>query len=417
VRVLIVAINFAPELTGIGKYVGDMSAWMTQAGFDVRVVTAPPYYPNWQVQPGYSAFRYSREQLAGARVYRCPLWVPRRPRAMSRLLHLFSFAMSSLPVILWQAIAWRPQVVLVIEPPLACAPAAWLAARLSGARAWLHVQDLEVDAAFDLGMLRHKGLRRAVLAMERALMRRFDRVTSISQRMLERLREKGVPEERLGYFPNWVDTDLIRPLQGGNTLREALGIQQDTPVLLYAGNMGEKQGLEVIVEVARSYESRRKALFMLCGDGAARPRIEKAAAGLSNVRFIPLQPSERFNELLNLADIHLLPQRQDAEGLVMPSKLTAIMASGKPVVAGARTDSDVGRVAAAGGLVVPPGDPSAFGAAIDRLLVDAGLRKDLGQSARAYAVAHWERGTILRRALSELSQRIRVVHKVDTSTS
>ncbi len=95
---------------------------------------------------------------------------------------------------------------------------------------------------------------------------------------------------------------------------------------------------------------------MLCGDGAARRRIEGAAAGLTNVRFIPLQPADRLNELLNLADIHLLPQRPDAEGLVMPSKLTAIMASGKPVVAGAHTDSDVGRAAAAGGLVVPPGD-------------------------------------------------------------
>ncbi|MEJ1964432.1 MAG: WcaI family glycosyltransferase [Gammaproteobacteria bacterium] len=333
-RVLIVAINFAPELTGIGKYVGDMTAWMTEAGIDVRVVTAPPYYPEWSVRKGYSGRRYTTEQLCGAKVIRCPLWVPRRPGGLTRVLHLISFAISSFPVVLWQALTWRPETVMVIEPPLSCAPTAWLAARLCGARAWLHVQDLEVDAAFNLGMLRRPWLRKLVLATERALMRRFDRVTSISQRMLARLREKGVTDEQLGFFPNWVDTDVIRPINGSSTLRAALGITGDTPVLLYSGNMGEKQGLEVIVEVARLFDaSAEKGLFMLCGDGAARARIERAADGLTNVRFIPLQPVERLNELLNLADIHLLPQREDTEGLVMPSKLTAIMASGKPVVA------------------------------------------------------------------------------------
>jgi colanic acid biosynthesis glycosyl transferase WcaI len=267
-------------------------------------------------------------------------------------------------------------------------------------------------------MLRKPWLRKLVLAMERGLMRRFDRVTSISQRMLARLREKGVREEQLGFFPNWVDTDLIRPLHGGNALRLALGITTDTPILLYSGNMGEKQGLEVIVEVARAFEeATHKALFMLCGDGAARPRIERAAAGLTNVRFLPLQPVERLNELLNLADIHLLPQREGAEGLVMPSKLTAIMASGKPVVAGAHSDSDVGRAAAAGGLVVPPGDAGAFAVAIGRLLADAAMRDRLGSSGRDYAVAHWEKSAVLRRALADLSSRIEVVHKVDTSTS
>ena len=417
-RILIVAINFAPELTGIGKYVGDMTAWMGEAGLDVRVVTAPPYYPEWSVRAGYSARRYRTEQMAGAKVFRCPLWVPKRQGGLKRLLHLASFAISSLPVIFWQAITWRPQVVMVIEPPLACAPAAWLAARLCGARAWLHVQDLEVDAAFDLGMLRKEWLRQLVLRIERGLMRRFDRVTSISQRMLARLRAKGVDEERLGFFPNWVDTDLIRPLKESNALRASLGVAADTPILLYSGNMGEKQGLEVIVEVARAFEeSTEKVLFMLCGDGAARRRIEGAAAGLTNIRFIPLQPIERLNELLNLADIHLLPQRPGAEGLVMPSKLTAIMASGKPVVAGAHTDSDVGRAAAAGGIVVPPGDTSAFSEAIGQLLGDSAMRDRLGNAGREYAVANWERSTVLRHALADLSARIQVVHKVDTSAS
>ena len=292
---------------------------------------------------------------------------------------------------------------MVIEPPLVCAPAAWLAARLCGARAWLHVQDLEVDAAFDLGVLRKQWLRKLVLALERGLMSRFDRVTSISHRMMARLRDKGVTDYQLGFFPNWVDTDLIRPVRGNNALRTALGVTDDLPILLYSGNMGEKQGLEVIVEVARTFaESGENALFVMCGDGAARRRIEDAAAGLTNVRFMPLQPLEKLNELLNLADIHLLPQRAGAEGLVMPSKLTAIMASGKPVVAGAHTDSDVGRAAAAGGIVVPPGDAGAFSASIRQLLGDSAMRDRLGSAAREYAVANWERRAVLPRAMEDL---------------
>ncbi|MBV9695330.1 MAG: glycosyltransferase, partial [Gammaproteobacteria bacterium] len=166
---------------------------------------------------------------------------------------------------------------------------------------------------------------------------------------------------------------------------------------LYSGNMGEKQGLELIIDAARRFTAD-EAVFLICGDGAARPRLEAAAGDLANVRFIPLQPLSRLNELLNLADVHLLPQRAAAEDLVMPSKLTAIMASGRPVVATASADSDLARIAREGGLVVPPGDTSAFAGAIRALLCDDTLRKRLGAGGRKFALAHWEREMVLQRA-------------------
>jgi colanic acid biosynthesis glycosyl transferase WcaI len=401
-RLLLVALNFAPELTGIGKFVGEMTEFLNEQGLEIRVVAAPPYYPAWSVRPPFSAGRYSRDRLCGADVWRCPLYVPHSPGGAARLLHLLSFAITSLPMILWQSLTWRPQVVFVVEPPLACAPTAWLAARFSGAAAWLHVQDFEVDAAFSLGVLRAGWMRKAALTAERALMRRFDRVTSISGRMTERLRAKGVAADRLGLFPNWVDTEQIRPDGGADALRGELGIGLTTRVLLYSGNMGEKQGLDLLVEAARLLQDEPDLLFLLCGDGAARTRIERLAAGLPNLRFTPLQPLERLNALLNLADIHLLPQREGAEDLVMPSKLTAILASGRPLVACATEGTELALVASAGGLVVPPGDPEAFVTAIRRLLGNAAERRELGEAGRRYALLHLERRVVLGRMLDDL---------------
>lgn len=401
-RLLVISLNYAPEQTGIGKYVGEMTEWLTGRGVAVRVVTAPPYYPAWSVAPGYSGRWYSKESACGAGVYRCPLWVPCRPGGLTRLLHLLSFALSSFPVILWQALVWRPDVVFVVEPPLCAAPGALLAAFLCRARSWLHVQDFEVDAAFNLGLLRARWLRGAVLALERWIMRRFDHVSSISESMRAKLREKGVEEQRILFFPNWVDMTRIRPLATTNSLRDELAIGEETRVVLYSGNMGEKQGLEVILEAARCFSHDPEVLFLMCGDGAARSRIDEAASDMPNVRLIPLQPLAKLNELMNLADVHLLPQRAAAESLVLPSKLSAIMASGRPVVATARAGSDVADSARNGGIVVSPGDVKGVVRAILELLSDDTLRRDLGASGRAYALRNWEREAVLTQTFGSL---------------
>lgn len=405
-KLLIISINFAPELTGIGKYTGDMAEWLSRRGTEVKVVTAPPYYPDWVVKQGYSAFAYKIESMAGATVYRCPVWVPKNPHGLTRVLHLLSFGLTSMPVALWLGLRWRPDIVFVVEPPLSSAPGAWLAAKLGGAKAWLHVQDFEVDAAFDLGLLRSPFAKIIVLSCEKWLMRRFARISSISGQMLAKLRHKGVESERVLLFPNWVDTEQIYPLEGASAYREELGIPAGVRVLLYSGNMGEKQGLEILLDAARALADDTSVLFLLCGTGATRRRIENAAQGLANVRFIELQPLEKLNELLNLADIHLLPQRADAEDLVMPSKLTAMMASGHPVVATAREGSELARVVAEGGLLAPPGQPAALVAVIRTLLDDAGLRAALGRSARAYAITNWDKNVILRRVFAELAFRV-----------
>jgi colanic acid biosynthesis glycosyl transferase WcaI len=403
-KILLYGINFAPELTGIGKYTGEMAVWLAARGHDVRVITAPPYYPAWKVWSGYGSYRYARERLGGVSVFRTPVWVPARPGSLKRLVHLASFAVSGLPVLALQAF-WRPHVVWTVEPALMCAPAAAALAAVSGGRSWLHVQDYEVDAAFDMGLLHGARLRQGVAAFESWLMRRFDRVSTISSRMMDRALAKGVDAARLVSFPNWVDISAIRPLAGLSPYRAELGIAPDAAVALYSGNMGGKQGLEILADAAVLLRDVHELRFVFCGNGAGRADLVQRCADLPNVTFLDLQPLERLGDLLGLADIHLLPQRADAADLVMPSKLTGMLASGRPVVATAHADTELGHVVQEHcGLVTPPEDAIAFAHAIRVLAADPVQRATLGVSARAYAEAYLDRDAVLGRFESDLLQ-------------
>jgi len=412
VRILVYGINFYPELTGIGKYSGEMVDWLVSQGHEVRVIAAPPYYPSWRVEAPYSVWRYRHEFFSSEKytVWRCPLWVPSRVTGSKRVVHLASFAIASFPVLLSQAV-WRPDVVWVAAPSLMCAPAAWLAARLGGAKACIHIQDYEVDAAFDLGLLKNRHLRSLALAVERFVLRRFDSVSTISRRMLALARAKGVAEEKTLLFPNWVSLAAFTgpgaqehlPEIAQRGYREELSIPADAVVALYSGNMGTKQGLEILPEVAALLaQGRKDVFFIFCGQGVGRERFEALCAGLPNVRLLPLQPAERLSELLATADIHLLPQRADAADLVMPSKLTGMLASARPVVATAHPGTEVAEVVAQCGLVVPPEDAAAFAGAIVRLADDAALRKAFGQAGREYAEQNLDRDVVLRRYEAEL---------------
>jgi colanic acid biosynthesis glycosyl transferase WcaI len=397
-RILIYSANFAPEPVGIGKYSGEMAAWLVAQGHQVRVVAAPPYYPAWQLDQTYAWQPYRREQWQEVDVWRCPLWVPKVPGGLVRVLHLLSFAVSSLPIMLWQ-IFWRPNVVMVIAPALVCAPAGFLVARLSGAKACLHIQDFEVDVAFQMGLLKSPLLQCIVLATERCLLRCFDQVSSISGRMLDRLRQKGIAEHKIRFFPNWVDISHIYPLTAPSDYRHELGISPLTKVVLFSGTMGSKQGLIVIPEAAKKLAHRQDVMFVVCGDGVIKPQLEAASMGLINIKFLPLQPFERLGQLLGLADIHLLPQSPEAADLVLPSKLSGMLASGRAVIATCLANTEIAYVVAQCGLVVAPEDGNALADAIGKLVDDDKARLHFGNQARLYAEENLARDSVLGRLL------------------
>ncbi len=374
-----------------------MAQWLSAQGHSVRVVTAPPYYPAWQVGAGYCSWRYQSMELNGVKVWRCPLWVCQHPSGLKRLLHLGSFAISSLPVILWQALFWQTDVVLVVEPAFFCVVGALWASGLSGAQSWLHIQDFEIDTGFELELLPSSGLiRTLVMALERWLMRRFDRVSTISQQMLKRLKTKGVDANKCVYFPNWVDTNTIYPLPGSNPLQAQLELMPDTFVALYSGSMALKQGLEILLQAAQLVQADQpQILFVLCGDGPAKHRLIKLAQAMPNVRFLELQPMERLNALLNLANVHLLPQLANAADMVMPSKLQGMYASGRPVIATAEGGTQIAQVVQQCGIVVAPGDVTALAQAIVDLATNPEVCTQLGEAARMFAIAQWEQEKVL----------------------
>ncbi len=411
-RIVVVGLNFAPEPTSTGRYTGELAEWLGRAGHSVKVVTAPPYYPAWKVFEGYRRWWYQSEvfSLPGTTldVVRCPIYVPSRASAVRRVLHLLSFAASSAPVAM-TARRWRPDVVFAVAPTLFALPAVWAGGRMAGCPLWLHVQDFEVGAARGAGILNDNPMLKIADRWERWCLRRCDRVSTISAPMIDSLQSKGVPETRRVFLPNWADTEHVFPVEGASSFRKELDFAAEQKVALYAGNMGEKQGLELLLDGARRMSAEADVVFVLAGDGAARRRLEAKSRGMQNVKWLPVQPSERLNDLLNLADVHLLPQRADVADLVMPSKLTNMLASARPVVATAAKGMAIHDVVAGheAGLVAEPGDVDGFVAAIRRLMTDSEARDRMGRNGRAYAERYLTRNRILAQFEMDLHECVR----------
>lgn len=407
-KILLYGLNYAPELTGIGKYSGEMCEWLAANGQEVRVVCAPPYYPQWQIGDGYSGRQYRREQRNGVNIWRCPLYVPKKPSTISRLLHLFSFAFTSLPA-LFKQWRWNPDVVICIEPTFFCAPGALLFCALRGSKSLLHIQDFELDAMLGLGMGKFGFITNVARRVERWFMRGFDVVSSISFSMLRNAAQKtGQPEKQL-YFPNWVDTDFLTPSADPEFFRQAWGIADGTRVILYSGNMGKKQGLEIVLQAAERLHDQPNLLFLMVGTGMAQPELLTIAdqLKLDNLRFYPLQPYEQLPALMALADIHLVIQKKGAADAVLPSKLITILAVGGNSVITAEADTELGLLCNQYPGIAHRIEPEDVNALVDGLTtilteLSADVAKTHNVIARRFALENLNKGQVLKRFVDEL---------------
>ncbi|WP_449394619.1 WcaI family glycosyltransferase [Devosia riboflavina] len=399
-KILLLGLNYAPELIGTGPYTAGLVEALTEQGHEVCAVVGQPYYPEWRPRPGYRG--WTREECGRSRIYRVPHIIPSRPSGAMRLLQQFSFALFAAPVLLADALFRRPDRVIAIAPSLMAAPLALLAAGVSGASSWLHVQDFEFEAAQATGLIsKSRGIANLLGAAERLILRGFDRVSTISPAMCRRLAEKGVTQDCIAEHRNWGDIEEVKPLARASRFRRDWNIT--TPhVALYSGALGRKQGLDLVIEAARRLAHRGDLTFVICGNGPYRAELEALARDLGNLRFFDLQPREHLSELLALATVHLLPQIADAADLVLPSKLSNILASGRPVIATAAKGTGISDEIEGCGFAVEPGEADALGAAIERLCDDPALAKSLGEAARQRAERRWHRETILAHFVSAI---------------
>lgn len=329
-RVLIFGINYSPELTGIGKYTGEMGSWLAKQGHYVHVVTAMPYYPEWEVHPSHKGKMWFTEVIDGAKVHRVPLYVPKEVSSAKRIIHEFSFVMGVLPYWFKFLFSKKFDVIFCAAPPFHLGMLPVMLSKLKGIPMVSHVQDLQVDAAKELGMIKNKTFLNIMFGLERLILKKSTKVSTISLGMEQKIAAKGIPASQQIMFPNWVDESAIKPLPKEQSLRSEFGIGMDDKVVLYSGNLGEKQGLESIIEAAKLYKHRNDVYFIIVGSGGAKEKLQQMAAEaeLSRVQFYPLQPYEKLSALLATADVHLVLQKKSAADLVMPSKLTGILSAG-----------------------------------------------------------------------------------------
>ena len=422
-KFLFVSLNFSPELTATGKYTGEMASWMASKGHKVDVIAAPPHYPRWVVEENYQGLGFYRETLDGVTVLRTPCYIPSPEKVTSlrRILMELNFTLASL--YWWIPIFFRRKeydVVVAVCPPLQNGIFPYLYKLFRGVPYGIHVQDFQVDMAVELGMLKRGVLTRCLFAIERFLLKNADFPSSISPAMCKRATDKQANQDRLFLLPNWSNTDFVKPGPSSNSFRRNHGIPDDAFLVLYAGVMGVKQGLEIILDVAEQFQERPDVLFYLVGNGGSRSSLEHRVAEkeLRNVRFLDVQPYEDLPDMLTAADVHLVVQKAGASDLVLPSKLTNIFSAGKPCIATATTDSTIASVITGYslGLVVEPESPALLREAIWRLYEKPAMRDQFAKNARDYAEKYLDIDAILSGYMEHLSSRLHPAVSNNTPT-
>jgi colanic acid biosynthesis glycosyl transferase WcaI len=383
-EVAIVGINYAPDATGIPVYTTGLAEYLSSGEHAVTVYTGFSYYPQWTKSADDEGRLFRRETLNGVTIRRHYIYVPARPSALKRMAHELSFVLS---VTLGYLFGPRAQLTIIVSPPLFIGIPIALIARLKGSRTIFHVQDLQPDAAVDLGMLKPGPLTSLFFFLEKMTYRLVDRVSTISQGMLEKIASKGVPRHKLTLFRNWAHDHLVSPMGTETRYRQDWDLTGKF-VVLYSGNMGIKQGLGSVLHAAATLNGHRDIVFLIVGDGGEKEALMERASAmkLENVQFRPLQSMEQLSELLATADVAVVPQKQGVKDIVLPSKLGNLLASGRPIIAAAERDTEFGKIVLESGcgVLVEPENGEQIASAILDLLRMPEDRTRMGFSGRQY---------------------------------
>ncbi len=405
-RILVLSINYWPDETGIAAFNIWRCEYLAARGHQVTICTGPPYYPEWRVPPPYRGKLLQREQRNGVTILRSWMYVPQVVNSKKRILHEASYLVSSFARALS---GQRPDLIYAISPPLGLALTASTLGRLWRVPFVFDVMDLQPDAAVELGMMKGQKLIEALYRIERLAYERAALVATITEGMRQRIVEKGIDPAKVVLFPPRADSGLytLRERCNGEAFRQRYGLQGKF-LVSHSGNMGVKQGLEVILEAAERSRQRPDLHYLFVGDGAMRPQLEEQARvrQLGNVQILPLLPADEFQQMLAATDLALITQQRIVSNIVFPSKTVTLLCAGCPVIAAVNSESEVARAVqnSQAGVVVEPENAEALFAAIDRLSSSTETLARMSQQARQYANETWDERRTLPRMEEQLTQ-------------
>lgn len=388
-RLVVLCPHFSPDIAPTGVVMTRIVEELAKRGHRVHVVTALPWYREHRVEPGFEARWWSVESTPWGSITRVNPF-PGRSKA-NLLRRAVGFVLFSVLVGLRGVVAggWgRVDGVLAMSPPLTLGVTGWFVRLIRGGRLVFNIQDVFPDAAVETGAITNPVVVALARALERFSYRRSDAVVLLSDDLAANVRAKigDRHARRVHVIPNFVDTVAITPGSRDNRYRHELGIG-DQPVVMYAGNVGFSQSIELMIEAARRIP---EATFVINGDGSAREGLEREAANLSNVRFVGYQPIERLNDVLAAADLHVVPLRRGLAKVSVPSKSYSVLAAARPLLAAIDPGTEIPKLLAesGGGVTVAPDDTEAFVAAVRELLADRTHLESMGRLGRAWVERH-----------------------------
>lgn len=409
-NILVLCPHFAPDVAPTGEVMTAITNELVALGHRLHVVTALPWYLHHRVQDEWRGRLARREKTSWGSVTRVHPFPTDKTNIPARALAFAGFTALSGAVGMFPR--GRVDAVMAMSPPLTLGPAAWAIARARRAPFVFNVQDVFPDVAVQLGVLRDPRVIGATQQLERFVYRRADAVTVLSEDLADNVGRKlgapiGQPPKKVRVIPNFVDTAAITMGERDNSYRAEFGLVGRT-VVMYAGNIGLSQSLELLLHAAAEFaEDRPEVVFVINGGGSALAGLQRDAAHLPNVKFVGLQPKARLATVLAAADLHVVPLKAGLAASSVPSKLYSILAAGRAVLASVDEGTEVGKTVqlAGAGRSVPPENPTAFVAALRELLADPDRLVDYGASGRRF-VEGWASPAAVGRAYSDLFEEL-----------
>ena len=383
-RVLVLCPHFEPDTAPTGTVMTEIVHQLAAQGHEVDVVTSLPWYEHHRVLDEWRGRPWRRETTAWGSITRVHPFPTDKTNIPARAAGFAGF--TGLVGLLALFRRRRPDVVLTMSPPLTLGLPAWVVARLRRAAFVFNVQDIFPDVAVEVGAITNRRVIGLLRWLERFVYRRADAVTVLSSDLAENVEAKVAGKTLVRVIPNFVDTDRIQPADRSTDYRREVGAG-DRQIVMYAGNLGYSQPLDLVIETARRWHGvRDDVCFVINGGGSERPRLEALATGLDTVVFRDFQPASRLPEVLASGDVHLIVLKEGLARSSVPSKLYSTLASGRPVLASIDPDTEISRVLHEQecGLAVPPGDVDAFEVALARMLDDDTARTAMGRRGRAF---------------------------------